>query len=697
MANIITALNIRNSAKGNCYQFTLRNKDYKAKTLDDLVDKLYELSGSYQAEAWYQETVVVPLRNNPSYKSTDDFEICWKQTVKIQVDEALNAKRELRDKAQQVSLTDAFNIEKTRYEPMTKSTLNQIDMDLMLGVEYCTENDCIYFVDRFGNHSLIGPIEEITKNRKLANDLSILIKERLCFELGVSEFDLWPWMWKELDKMNNLFYQYRASIEDLKSNGTPPSACKVNWNGEDISCKNLFGYWADTWSDDFIEDLHNLICKYIVNELLPSSLFANDKACLYVETKNGTFKRYSVTKGMKSVQIEFGEYLSMVLKSDKFLELVPKLNKIPYIVHDLPDKPCEFYLQPDWKSNLAKNQFKTYDECKILKTFLDPYDDEEKLFLMAWAYTVLHPSTGDSLGLLIKTGGGTFKTNGYAEMIRQLLMKMYTDKRDLTFTMLKDQWVTNKNVRETKTNGISNCVLVLNDECTEKSIAEYKNFSGSSRDKGVEYTVDMKYMLGFTTKIRCKWLFCSNESFQIQDSAGVYDRRLAIINRMDIQKLHKPYKISEFQSYLERELNVFYDMAKLAYDKICKEHGSLEMAALNLKSVSKNLKEAYGEEDKLEAYYILTQGLKEGELLTIYAEDWKPTITKLCEENNISFCGFKKWILANEKEKLEPGLVWSKLTGPHSKQKKTYKLPRLKPEFMPKGVEDGSDDIDSYI
>ena len=276
-------------------------------------------------------------------------------------------------------------------------------------------------------------------------------------------------------------------------------------------------------------------------------------------------------------------------------------------------------------------------------------------------------------------------------MIQRILNKMY-NANNITFTMLSDTWVRDRFLLESVNGGVSTAAFVNNDECTIKSIEAFKDFSGGGKN-GMDYSKRTMRENPTQMKIYSKWLFTTNNDFILQDDSGAYDRRLFIIDRMDVKKLIPPYSKRDFEDELVKEMKTFYITAKQSYEHILKGYKSLEDFVTKC-SIANNLKKAYAEEDKIWIYYKLTEDLYKGNETNIWipSSDFKKQVTTLCDELDVNICGFKKWLKSNAVEKCEgsPEYTQHKFDGANLR---AWNLKRLKQEFIPK---DDESDVDKF-
>lgn len=640
--------------------------------------------GHFQAQTWYND-FLTRLRKLPEYRTENDFKPCWIKTMYLELDALLKSKRVYRDEHQKTTTSSAFEAEFKSSSYLPQNIINSVDLELIKGIVYCDKNEFLYYCDKAGNYTFLGDISEISSEKSTAViKCSTLLNTRITSELG-SEFNFWKTLWKDAGMATEMFFLARRSIEDAISNNIPPSQLKIKLKGVEHNYKDIFHYVNDEWNEDtFIEDLHSFCVKTLINEILPSSIISKGLATVCYETKDGLFKRYAIRPSFRE-QFTFETYLKKLFNGAEITMKIPHIKEQPRVISDTDEFASKYKLIQGWADVLNKEikQYDKIDDCKILKTFLTPYDNDEKKFIMAWAYSVLHPSTSEGIGLMIKTGGGAFKTFGYSNMISLLLSKMYGgDKEELTHKVIRDNWVKNDQLLETTTGGLSKCALLLNDECSSNSIDKYKDLSGSTSKVGISYTYKKVFEVPKSITIYNRWLFLTNQNIIINDTDGVFERRLAIIDRMDIKNLPKPYSQSEYHKHVEKELLQFYNLANSCYKELKEQFGDLTTAANNM-SFSKNLKQAYAEDKKLWIIRELTAGLEDDEECAKYSiPEYKAIISKLCEEYEVNVKGMKNFLEETDAciKKNRIGTTLANGTERYN----GHKIYRLKPEVLKK-------------
>ena len=648
MVNIVNELMIKNKGNGKGYSFKYKDKTYLAATMNDLVKKIYDLPGVYTKQ-WHKD-IVNEITKLAEYTEEKSEELFCNYLAKS-LNAAMAEKRTMRDEYQKNGLPSAFNADMTSCKFKPANDYNDKDRELLEIFVYCEDNGVIY-TEIDGNYSLIGTPLDISNRKSNASYLAGSALKKHMDAKRCTDYQIWAELYHIADTATDKFFTLRRTIEESISQDGRPSEIKLKKDGKDISMQEFLSLPLDKFSDDWDDALHTAICKVIINELMPASLFNNDIIQLCYEEKNDLFHRYSVrpTHGKKA---NLNTIISMLFEDPCIIDNIRHIKGVPHVISDSPTVYSEFKLLNDWQNKLPE-QYESVKECKALKTFLEPFTENERKVMMAWSYMALHPSTGESIGMLIQTGGGTFKTGYFAEMTRYLMSVMYNAPKDrVGFMMKKDAWVENTKLREPGNRGISKAGLVIIDEAGSRSIEQYKLWSGSTVDVGIDYEYSKIYQEGVQTKIFCPWLFTSNEDINLGDDKGVYDRRLIVIKRMDLSNFEKPYDMKDYHISIRKEAIHFYKFAKKSYEELVAEYGSLTSAANKIKEIHANLACIFEEQAKLDAYENLYNDMHMGEPFADHIEVLVPEfnikVDELAKEMGINPKGLAKYIFTTDK------------------------------------------------
>ena len=651
--NVLTNyFEIRNSNDGKYIQLQVDGKFKKYKTFADIAEAAYKESQKVFADASYAES--------DSKKEID--KLCKEQNYSLQqafctqfekeLAQYLTHKKEARDNYIQNSLPSAFNAKFIPASFKPAAFCNSVDLSFINNVVYCVEQDALYYTSD-KSYKMIGTIDEIiSKDSRSIYTLATCISKDLSIKYSIEYFDFWSYLYQQVDRATEAFFEAKVVLETISQSGATVNVEEklncVPWT--DKISLNYFSDKSGKLVSDWYDRLHSYFIKSIFNYLIPASGVNNDLYNVYFETLNddsGTFKRYAI-KPTHGAKCTFETYLAKLF-SERFVicSMLKKIDVVPHIISD-DSTIAEFSYNRNWKDTLA-NQVDLKD-AKILNAFIKPYSKEESIALMAWAYTVIHPSLNDNIHFLFMTGGGTFKTNYYCAMIEKILKLSYGNKRSLVHQMKEDRWITDSFLRESTTTGISNSAMVNADECTDKCLEQFKSMSGGTND-GMSYQKRMMRETPISMRIYCKWLFTTNKFFSIEDDSGAFDRRLMIINRMDVKNIDKPYSSAEFIKNIDSEICAFYEFAKAAYTAMLKVAPTLQeyREATDLK---KNMTLAYNEEDKLMLYYEIYQALESNKAtrkhikkcMVVQPDEFNDVVEERCKIAGVNFSGFKKWI-----------------------------------------------------
>lgn len=655
MNNILTSyFNIHNSNDGKYINIELDGKKKKCKTLNEVAEIAYSKSQEIFVDVKYansdSKSAIDKLRTEQSY----DLKQAFCAQFVNELSDYIHAKKELRDNYIQNTLPSAFNAKFIAASFKPAGYVNEIDEKFISNIVYSEEQDALYYVNN-GAYKMLGTIAEIVnKDSKAIYLLTSCINNELSIKFNVEYFDFWSYLYQQIDKATDAFFEAKVLFETLaqrneKINPDQTLTC-VPWS-EKVSMYYFSDKKTGLLCSDWYDRLHSYFIKSIFTYLIPASGVNNDLYNVYYETLNdesGTFKRYAI-KPTHGAKCTFETYISKLFSERYAIQtMLKKININPHIISD-DSTPAEFQYDPTWLDRLTDQA--EIGDAKVLNAFLSPYSKEEKLIIMAWAYTVFHPSLNDNIHFLFMTGGQTFKTNYYAAMIVKILQLAYKSNRNLTHYLERDMWITDSFLRESSTTGISNAALVHSDECTDKCLDQFKAMSGGTSD-GINYQKRMMRETPISMKIFCKWLFTTNKFFAIQDDSGAFDRRLVIIKRMDVNNLAKPYAGAIYDKMKFKEIKVFYELAKWSYNEILKTATDLQDYRNKQEVLRRNLNEAYQEEEKLQAYSVLFERIFKSAIGTNSSDGSirvkgtlsTPIIEEVSKEYNLNINGFRNWI-----------------------------------------------------
>ena len=698
---------LTNSRDRKGFNLCINGEKIKAKTSSEASRIINEkASAQLDYESWWNDIKKDILADaNAQNIPQKDWAKFFQDTLKKAIDQFAINKINERDGFTKVLLPDAFQAEFTPCSFKPSCTINEVDLDIVDGLCYCKENALFYFKSG-NNYTLLGDrCDLISKGSKQLDLLYAQIVKRRILKTGRIEYDFWKELYDTTDKINDEYWKIAEELEAyLKV--TDLSNCKFG-DAEDVNV-TIFGkdyplhsvlqlkHFKQISEEGFDMKrlLHTFIIKIAINEKLPAMMLNQNLANIYYETTaDGGFKRYSI-KSPKGNKCSIIDYLSKIFEESTILKTkIPLLDVVPRIISDT-GAPAKYYIDKKWMDGLGPQL--SLEESKGFNAFIRPYTEEERIAIMGWAYTCFHPSTHDYINFLFKTGGGTFKTNYYEKQIENILKEMYKPESLIVHEITGDSWVSDSFRKEGVNSGISTSALVFNDECTAKSIEEFKNMSGGSTE-GVNYQYRVMRENPISMKVFAKWLFCTNNNIVIQDDSGAYDRRLFIIDRMDVKKLNPPYRSDELENGRRMEMLAFYNEAKRCYEEACRISGTFSSFVQNTRNIHKNISQAYKSENKVSAYTELWNRMNERFQASVVIEgdpiklkdgsiavksDWlQSEMSSILMDNEIQWKNFRSFITNDSDYFVSPNIARYSFRIGDRKFSPRYRLYPLKDEY----------------
>lgn len=672
MVNVANLLKITNSHRGVGFNFEYKGKKYKPKDYDELANAILSLP-MITYEKWWPNLQEDLTNLNDGKAPADASETV--KLLKSKLRSELDAKREYRDAFQQNAQSGGVNATWDDYKLKPENNFNAMDAEFLEPFYLCEENEMIY--SKVGeSYRLIGGLEAI--NKPFSAESRIAAQEYIeywKYKTGSqAEFCLWASFYETLRQVTEWFFDIRRDLEEAAQNSTPPEEVlinqEININGvsykpPQVNAMKFLRLPENKWDEHWVDELHSSICKLIINKLLPTVLFREGFAVLQHEKKRENFNRYYL-RPAGGRQCGVQEIIAKLLSDPQLYHKIKKLNFTPRIISD-DIRPATYHIDNEWQKKLPTNSFETLEECKILNTFLSKYTDDEKLCIMAWAYAALHPSTNELIGLLIRTGGGAFKNECYFSTLKYLLGLMYdTNPEVLAFLIKGLAFKAGDKALEPGNKGISKAALVCVDEALSSNLELYKHWSGTSQEKGVDYSYSKVYKEGVSLKIYAPFLFLTNRELQIENDNGVYERRLISILRPDIYSLPKPYSKKDYAEMMKREAKYFYKLAEKCYNQLIKKYGDFDSFNIKSKLVD-NLDTVYDEPGKIAAYSNLYDEIESlpiskdriwmkkefrKEAKIIRTSDATKLIQNLSTEFGLNPGGLKNWIFTSGNKSL---------------------------------------------
>lgn len=533
----------------------------------------------------------------------------------------------------------------------TINTFNNLDDVLLSVLRYCKEDNNIYVLNN-KSLTMLGSISNIVNNAFTLNATRVLhtaMRNKISAENNRDFVDLESYLRYKATEASNyaksLITAFQLSLPDNYTSAALSAMQVEQFDGSTKSYEEIAGYDNEQYTDVLLTHAY----KTLINELMPSGIISCKLAKIqptFVTADDGTltsFVRFSIERCKEDRAITFQNYVVQLFSNDtaQLLDRLQCIDEVPYIISD-DERNAELYIN---NANIPT----TYsDEHPRFDAFTAPYTKEELRVLLAWCYTILHPSCNEHIMLLLQTSGGTGKTTYWAKMLQYWLKKLYGENLVL---QLKHSDITDKDKREpVNSRGFTNAALVVVDECESKITDFIKAYSGSKR---ISYTSNVKYERSFSTLISARFMLLTNKEFQIEDASSAFDRRLIVLKHFESNNLWKNLPAGVREDDVADEADFFYVACKTAYTAIKKEFNSLYEAKEAVDTIKRNEEEMTSNSDFALIYSnIYNTRLKDSnadhlcisvkELDTLFATE---AVNNGISEKSAYF--FKKWIKEN--------------------------------------------------
>lgn len=660
----LSELVIRNSNKRNCVcSITVDDKVEYFKNKVEAVEHISKLIGHVEISRIMSE------QNLHTDEEINNYLLAY-LTERLEVKAEANFKKSLTKNLTFYSKNITVNIK-------TKRTLNDVDDVLLSSLVFCKDDNNIYVVNN-NSYKLLGSIANISiKEISLAAQqfLTKAMLSKLESYTGKTYDDFEEFLRDKAQLITNyakaITAEFKLKLPPSYSSNDLKNIIVDTYDNKQIKYEDIAGYDNTNFNDVLLTYAY----KTLINDVIPSGavscrLLKVQPTFDTVNDELTNFLRFSIERCKDERSITFVNYVAQLFDNDtvQVLEHISTINEVPYIISD-DDRHAELYIN---KANIP-TEFN--GEHPRFDVFTSPYPKDELEIMLAWCYTVLHPSCNEHIMLLLQTSGGNGKTNFWRAMLIYWLKRLYGE--DLTLKLTQDE-LKNKDKREpANSRGITTAALTVVDECKSTITDLIKTYSGSER---ISYTSEVKYSRAFSTLINTRFLLLSNEIFKIDDASCAFDRRVIVIKHFEIDNIYKKLPANCKQNDFAEEADYFYLQCKEAYQHLAAKYSNLCEAKEDIASIKQNEAELSNNDDYSviysNIYYSLLTNNK-ANYVQIKAAELKALFE--AEAANIdvptsSFYYFRKWLLENHFEQLNK----VKNIRTDKKVDRTYTLYRLK-------------------
>lgn len=256
-----------------------------------------------------------------------------------------------------------------------------------------------------------------------------------------------------------------------------------------------------------------------------------------------------------------------------------------------------------WDEDETKYADLTYETSKLVKTYLDPMDNDQKNFVCAWFYAMFFNKNA-VISILHQDRGGTLKTT-VKQVVRNMI-KTYYDA-DLTFILKLDQLTREQYLYDAKRMlSIADALFVDYDEPPVKG-EFWEKVKATTGGVVVDITIKELYSNPYVVTGSPLYYIGSNKPVYLQDK-GAFKRRLACIitSANETWKLISKDDINKLTNDIETQKREFHLLMKLgndAYKAIIEKYGTLSEASTKMPSIASQLDAQSPWDEYLEGFY----------------------------------------------------------------------------------------------
>ena len=471
------------------------------------------------------------------------------------------------------------------------SAFNVIDAEWCEGIFYCKISNTLYGTLPSGALEVLGAV----------GDSRTIINLATRFTAKPHEF-----IKRQFDELSKLYVVLQSYEQDGEERML---AVKVN-DGQTI--KEYLGIKDDDIIPQTADEITAKIIHYMLNNTLPASVFSGlAKVTVYREvfvdesgTEHKTIKGYYYDMGKQGFLTAKAYFENII---ENYIEYIPQIELPTAIRYDDDEDSHAFGI---WRQDLYDEDQKKYsgltlDESQIIRTYLSPMTSEQKNFVVAWWYAVVHAHERKMMPSLLQMDkGGTLK-NTVANIIKMTMEKYYGCKchYDLKQEQLTNsQYTYNSSTQKT----LGDAVWCHYDEVATKGKV-WDDFKGITGGPTVDVPIKRLYSNPYTQPSSVVFFFASNKPVYITDM-GAFKRRLAIIST----KGDNTYKdipvefrrtMNSDKEVMFREFFLLMKLGKAAYEILLHKYGGLTEAANTLKDIAGELDSSSPWDEYYEGFY----------------------------------------------------------------------------------------------
>lgn len=378
--------------------------------------------------------------------------------------------------------------------------------------------------------------------------------------------------------------------------------------GESITLKEYLGVTDDNMPTNNEHVISLLVYKFMNTRMPASIFFGLLKLYKYYNIFKGedgkdhpVFQGFVCRTGDGAAPTKRSYFSNILEHYQEYLGCIESRPKA--VSMDGSEPAFGLFNKAMWEADVAKYGDLKYEDSKLVKTYLDPMDSDQKNFVCAWFYAVFMNLTV-VISLLHQDKGGTLKTT--IKQIMRTMIKIYYDA-DVCFCMKRDQLCNPQYLFDSKRLlSIADALFVDYDEPPTKGEfwEQIKAITGGVK---VDFPIKELYSNPYMVSGSPLFYIGSNKPVYLQDK-GAFKRRIAciitsandtwkLISKEDIEKINNDVEVQK------REFHLLMRLGKKAYNAILEKYGSMAEASVRMPSIASQLDAQSPWDEYLERFY----------------------------------------------------------------------------------------------
>ena len=470
-------------------------------------------------------------------------------------------------------------------------SFNKVDAEWCRGIMYCPISNTIYGTTDTGSLEVIGTVGDTSTIIKMA--------KRLTFDPHMN-------IMKQLEALRNIYFILQTYEQD-----GPEKMLSVKVCGNQ-TLKEYLDIKADERTPQTVDEITSRLIHHMLNNTLPATVFTGlAKLTVYHEVftdddgaERSAIKDFFYDMGKQGFLTGKAYFENII---ENYIEDLPIIDLPESIQYDGEENANVFGI---WKQEAYDEDMEKYDglafkDSQIIRTYLEPMTTEQKTFVVAWWYALVHAHEKKMLPSMLQMDkGGTLK-NTVANIIKIAMTKYYgcdchfdLNQEQLTFEQYSYNSFTQKS--------LGDAVWCHYDEVATKG-KMWDTFKAMTGGPKVDVRVKKLYSNPYNQKSSVVFFFASNRPVYIQDM-GAFRRRLVIIStKGDNTYKNIPIefrnKMNEDREVQFREFFLLMKIGKIAYEKLVHTYGGLVEAACSMKDISSELETSSPWDEYYEGFY----------------------------------------------------------------------------------------------